>query len=281
MNQRTVNNFPSPLGRTLALSAIFQAALMVQKISQGEALPEPALKTSLESLFALDPDSLADIFPEPSNLFLGYQLLKAAFKRGSDSSVPGRDGSRNNRNQSQASQNQDSQNKIVSINRHRDREQAAESPITAQQHPDQKPLSTAYIRQTVRYALGLLLLEQKLQRESDKLDVIRSRLKQCYKQRQFTQTDALTFSETVLQPSIIHNLAQIYLDTAGTFQFRIQVQGQTAALKKEEIADKIRAILLAGLRAAMLWRQLGGRRWQLLFSRKQIIADVAKLQAST
>jgi high frequency lysogenization protein len=33
------------------------------------------------------------------------------------------------------------------------------------------------------------------------------------------------------------------------------------------IANRIRACLLAGVRAARLWRQVGGSRWQLIFSR--------------
>jgi len=33
--------------------------------------------------------------------------------------------------------------------------------------------------------------------------------------------------------------------------------------------DKVRAALLASVRSAVLWHQLGGRQWQLLISRKQ------------
>ena len=37
-------------------------------------------------------------------------------------------------------------------------------------------------------------------------------------------------------------------------------------------ADLIRALLLAGIRSAFLWRQLGGRRWKLLFRRRRLLA---------
>jgi len=43
------------------------------------------------------------------------------------------------------------------------------------------------------------------------------------------------------------------------------------------LANKIRTLLLAGIRAAVLWRQMGGNRWQLLFSRKDIINDAKML----
>jgi high frequency lysogenization protein len=35
--------------------------------------------------------------------------------------------------------------------------------------------------------------------------------------------------------------------------------------------------LLAGIRSAVLWRQLGGTRLQLLFSRKSIVSDAEEL----
>jgi high frequency lysogenization protein len=35
--------------------------------------------------------------------------------------------------------------------------------------------------------------------------------------------------------------------------------------------------LLAGIRSAVLWRQLGGTRFQLLFSRKRIVSDAEEL----
>ncbi|MEK7758734.1 MAG: DUF489 family protein, partial [Pseudomonadota bacterium] len=50
-------------------------------------------------------------------------------------------------------------------------------------------------------------------------------------------------------------------------------------LSNPAIADKVRAALLAGIRSAVLWRQLGGRRWQLLFSRGKLARTAAELLA--
>jgi high frequency lysogenization protein len=33
----------------------------------------------------------------------------------------------------------------------------------------------------------------------------------------------------------------------------------------------VRALLLAGIRAAFLWRQLGGRRWKLVLQRRRLL----------
>ncbi len=232
------------LERTLALSGIFQAAHMVQRISQGQSLPNDAFRSMIESLFSLDPETVDDVYPTPSTLSLGYTLLESAFH--GSGAEPGQD------------TNQSGDLNVVPIR-----------PLEQQHHKEQ-PLSTAYIRQAVRYALAIMYLEQRMKKETDKLSVMRSRLLQCRKQ--------LDFVDSTTDPQIIQSLAQIYLDTAGTLKFRIQVQGQTSALKKSENADKIRAILLAGLRATFLWRQLGGRRWQLLFTRQRIMQQVAQLK---
>jgi high frequency lysogenization protein len=38
---------------------------------------------------------------------------------------------------------------------------------------------------------------------------------------------------------------------------------------------EIRALLLAGIRSARLWRQLGGHRWQLVISRRKLLNELA------
>jgi len=37
-----------------------------------------------------------------------------------------------------------------------------------------------------------------------------------------------------------------------------------------DVINKIRALLLAGIRSAMLWRQCGGSRWRFIFFRRKI-----------
>lgn len=47
---------------------------------------------------------------------------------------------------------------------------------------------------------------------------------------------------------------------------RIQVTGSPAVLQSPQVQAKVRATLLAGIRAAVLWHQVGGGRLQLMFS---------------
>ncbi|OZG73703.1 lysogenization regulator HflD [Hahella sp. CCB-MM4] len=120
----------------------------------------------------------------------------------------------------------------------------------------------------VRYALTLLYLEGKLRKRPDLLEVMGKRIQQ-------VQTQTLHFEVT--HSNIVGAFASLYKDTISTFPQRIQVTGDPKYLRVDENADKIRAILLAGIRAAVLWRQVGGRRWKLLFMRKQILQVARQL----
>jgi high frequency lysogenization protein len=71
--------------------------------------------------------------------------------------------------------------------------------------------------------------------------------------------------------AVIAAVATCYQETLSTLKFRIQVRGDARYLRDPEIAQKIRAVLLAGVRAAMLWHQIGGRRWHLPVFRKRIL----------
>ena len=75
--------------------------------------------------------------------------------------------------------------------------------------------------------------------------------------------------------TLIQRIADVYTSTISNMMPRIIINGEESVLKNEMAAAKIRVVLMAGIRAAYLWWQLGGRRWQLLFRRKQV-ADTAR-----
>ncbi|MBW0146544.1 high frequency lysogenization protein HflD [Marinobacter arenosus] len=122
--------------------------------------------------------------------------------------------------------------------------------------------------EVLRYVLNLIHLESKLNRRPDMLDVIGSRIDQA-------RHTASHFGYT--HGNLISNLASVYADTISTFRLRIQVSGNPTVLQQEENAAKVRALLLAGIRSAVLWRQTGGRRWQLIFARKKVIRHAREL----
>lgn len=59
----------------------------------------------------------------------------------------------------------------------------------------------------------------------------------------------------------------------------IMVRGEPLYLQNTDLAARIRACLLASIRAAILWRQCGGSKFQLLFRRRQLAALAHQLLA--
>ncbi|MGO1462455.1 MAG: high frequency lysogenization protein HflD [Oleiphilaceae bacterium] len=122
--------------------------------------------------------------------------------------------------------------------------------------------------EVLRYVLNLVHLESKLNRQSDMLEVVGSRIEQA-------RHTASHFG--YVHSNLISNLASIYTDTISTFRLRIQVSGNPTLLQQDENAAKVRALLLAGIRSAVLWRQTGGRRWHLVLSRRKVIQHAKEL----
>ena len=124
----------------------------------------------------------------------------------------------------------------------------------------------------MRYTLSLIHLAHILRRQPKMLAAIGQRI---------GALDSLKseLADLPRHKGLITSLARLYLDTISTFRPRIQVTGERSYLQNSEHADCIRAVLLAGIRAAMLWYQVGGRRWQLLFSRWRgpIVAEASRM----
>lgn len=124
----------------------------------------------------------------------------------------------------------------------------------------------------VRYTLGMLLLRNRLVRDKGMQNRIREKLQLVSPLHVLDSPGdgegdrAAEFEQDLTY----EQLADLYQDTISTLSYRIQVQGKLHNLKNELIANKIRALLLAGIRSAVLWYQLGGRRWRLLLYRNRI-----------
>lgn len=112
------------------------------------------------------------------------------------------------------------------------------------------------------YVANLMFLERKLTSLPWMLETLRAEIEAA---KGLAKTDDLEDS------AVIANLAHAYSQTISRLSPRILVQGEPALLKNAEVANRIRALLLAGVRAAVLWRQVGGSRLKLLFGRKRIV----------
>ena len=118
---------------------------------------------------------------------------------------------------------------------------------------------------TLRYTMAMLQLERKFSARDDMQLIIHSRLKH-------TAYKAENFSRDIRGLST--NISAIYQDTLSKLPYRIKVTGSAQHLNNPQVADLVRALLLCGVRAAFLWRQLGGNRFRLMWHRGTI-RDVA------
>ena len=75
----------------------------------------------------------------------------------------------------------------------------------------------------------------------------------------------------------VEQVAQLYQQTISTISPRIQVRGELSLLQQDRNIHWIRALLMAGLRSAVLWRQTGGNRFSLLFGRKKLLRNAERL----
>ena len=119
-----------------------------------------------------------------------------------------------------------------------------------------------------KYVLSLIMLERKLSKNSAMLDDIDKKLKQIQSQFDFF---SLNHENTFAK------LGQLYKDTISTLGPKIIVSGEQPHLNNERNANKVRALLLAGIRSAVLWNQCGGSRWQFLFGRSAYIIECEKI----
>lgn len=192
----------------IALGAVFQAAVMVDKIAKTGQAGESEVTCLIGSLLVRDANGTLDVYGDDDlNLRDGYRALVSALER---------------------------------------------DPASLQREP-------------LRYALALLGLERQLDKRGDLLQLMGNRLDQI-------QSQAEHFG--IGHENVISSCGALYQDTISTFKQRIQVQGDSRFLQQPANASKIRGLLLAGIRSARLWRQLGGHRWQLVFSRRKLLREL-------
>jgi high frequency lysogenization protein len=119
-----------------------------------------------------------------------------------------------------------------------------------------------------RYAATLVFLEKQLSSRKDLLDSIRSGIEKA-------QAQSEHFG--VLHENVLANLGEVYHSTVSTLQPRIMVNGEQVYLSRPDTVNKIRALLLAGIRSVILWKQCGGARWKFIFYRKKIQKELENL----
>lgn len=109
-------------------------------------------------------------------------------------------------------------------------------------------------------ALGVLRLERKLAGRSEMLREISKGIASVQR-----QVDHLGVAHSSVQT----RLAELYSNTLSSLKPRIVVHGNPLNLADPRRVEQIRSLLLAGIRAAVLWRQVGGSQWRLILRRSE------------
>lgn len=115
-----------------------------------------------------------------------------------------------------------------------------------------------------RYVLSLMILEKKLMKLGEPLQNVAKVLEVAKSQQAHFGLE---------HDNVIASIARAYSENISQVNPRIIVNGQHGHLQNARTANKIRALLLAGIRSALLWDQVGGSRWGLIWSRKKYLAD--------
>ena len=119
-----------------------------------------------------------------------------------------------------------------------------------------------------RYVVSMLFLERRLMKNPEILETLSTGVELATRQSEH-------FSTT--HENVIANLSDLYSRTISQLGPRIMVNGEENFLTTPAISNKIRTVLLSGIRSAVLWHQLGGRRWHILFQRNRYLQQAKQL----
>jgi len=120
------------------------------------------------------------------------------------------------------------------------------------------------------YSGGLMTLERRLAKDASTRQKLGNGMQRITSQRQY-------FGDA-MHTSVIAAIAELYGDTISNMKPRIIVRGKSEYLGQSANTQRVRALLMAGLRAAHLWHQHGGGHISLLLKRKAIVREMDLLR---
>jgi high frequency lysogenization protein len=111
-----------------------------------------------------------------------------------------------------------------------------------------------------RMVVTVMRLERSLSRKPELLDKLQQGIVAAQR-----QVEHFGLNST----QVFGRLAELYASTLSTLKPRVMVSGNPQQLAQPAVVEKVRSNLLAAVRSAVLWRQIGGRQWQLILYRRQ------------
>lgn len=120
-----------------------------------------------------------------------------------------------------------------------------------------------------RYAINLMYLASKFAVNPKVVSSLGSQI-----ERISNQYDSIDDSFD----DITEDLGGLYREHISPLGPKVIIEGDPVYLKMGQNASKIRALLLAGIRAVVLWKQADGKRWTLLLGRKSLMDNILTLE---
>ena len=196
--------------RTMALAGIFQATELVRQAANHGTWSGYAADTCLDSLLAIEADSVDEIYGSTTRLRLGAETLISVLQG------------------------------------------------------DRRYM------ESLGYAVTIMQLETNFRKQPEMQARIGSDL---------LSTAAIDDDLELHESRDIQakHIAGLYTQTISTLSPRIVVNGRPQHLQVDRTVDWIRTLLFAGLRSAVLWRQMGGGRFNLMFGRKKMLEQAQTL----
>jgi high frequency lysogenization protein len=119
--------------------------------------------------------------------------------------------------------------------------------------------------QLPRLALAVIQLERRFVRDGDMAERVQAGIR-----AQSNVAERLGSTH----PDVLNALGSLYADTLSHLRPRVLVQGNPHYLGQSAVVAEVRAVLLAAVRSAVLWRQLGGSLWDFLLRKRDMGAAV-------
>ena len=196
--------------RTMALAGIFQATELVRQAANHGTWSGYAADTCLDSLLAIEADTVEEIYGDASNLRLGAETLVSVLQG------------------------------------------------------DRRHV------ESLGYAVSIMQLENNFRKKTKMQSQIGMEL-----QSITTIDEGLELHE--IRDLQAQKIADLYTRTISTLSPRIVINGRPQHLQVDRTVNWIRTLLFAGLRSAVLWRQMGGGRFSLMFGRKKMLEQAQTL----
>lgn len=119
-----------------------------------------------------------------------------------------------------------------------------------------------------KMAVTVLQLERRFIEDSSTVNAVQTGIRDLHNAAE---------ASDVSDPDVLRKLGDLYSRTISKLKPNIMVQGNPQYLNRPDVVAEIRALLLGAIRAAVLWRQMGGTLWDFLLRRKAMIRAIESL----